>query len=278
MNFTEEYQVRKDRFEDELKKFCDGLSFPEPLRSAVCYSLLGDGKRLRPILFGETVRMFGGDMDSPSMNFALAIECIHTYSLIHDDLPCMDNDDFRRGRPTCHKKFGEANAVLAGDALLNLSYELILKAIAESGGDEAYRKAGEVIAAAAGGNGLVGGQVKDLSGEVSAQTIDYIYDNKTGALIKAALVAGAYIGNATQYEIEAIAEYGRLFGYGFQLRDDLLDMEEEKEKNTFAGFYGREKTEKVLREKSEEAILILGKLKNSEFLSALTTNFIIRTK
>ena len=179
MNFTEEYRKRKAEADGYIRSFADSLvTFPETLQNAVAYGLTSGGKRLRPILLLEAVRLFGGAVDVSAVNFALAAECIHTYSLLHDDLPCMDNDDFRRGQPTCHKKFGEANAVLAGDALLNLAYELIFGAIRLGENEERYIKAGNALAVAAGGTGLVGGQVCDLSPDTDANGINYIYEKQ----------------------------------------------------------------------------------------------------
>ncbi len=277
MNFTEEYSKRLNEFEGYLRQFASELvTYPEMLYNAVSYGLLSGGKRLRPLLLLEAVRMFGGVVDASAVNFALAIECIHTYSLIHDDLPCMDNDDFRRGQPTCHKKFGEATAVLAGDALLNLAYELIFSAIALRDRQENYVRAGIAIAAAAGGNGMVGGQACELAAE-NEQSIDYIYSHKTGALIRAALKAGALIANTSLENAEKIGKFGELFGYCFQLRDDLLDKGGEDEgKITYLQAHGEEGTAAALKSKTVEALEILATVENAEFLTELTANFMER--
>ncbi len=278
MNFTEEYKKRKEKFENCLKKFSNELeTLPSELSQAVAYSLFCGGKRLRPVLLLEAAQMFGGKNNVAATNFAIAIECVHTYSLVHDDLPCMDNDDFRRGKPTCHKKFGEALAVLTGDALLNLSHELILNSIASAKERDALIKAGVVIARAAGGCGMVGGQSRDILPSVAAENIDYVYEKKTAALISAALEAGALIGGASQDESANIGEFGKFFGFGFQLKDDLLDGENDSP-NTYLNIFGRAKTEQALKECTAKAIGILQGIKNSEFLAELTTHFMERTE
>ncbi len=279
MSFTEEYKKRKEEFEEYLRQLTyEFQTLPSELSQAVTYSLLCGGKRLRPVLLLEAVRMFGGDPNGAAVNFALAIECIHTYSLVHDDLPCMDNDDFRRGQLTCHKKFGEALAVLAGDALLNLSHELILGAIdLEDNNRDALIKAGAVIAKAAGGSGMVGGQSRDILTSATEQTIDYVYEKKTAALISAALEAGALIGGATAKEAAQLGEFGKIFGFGFQLKDDLLDGENDSQ-NTYLKLFGKEQTKNALKEHTVAATNILHGVKNSEFLTELTIHFMERTE
>jgi len=278
LNFTDEYAARKEQFEGYLRSFTSELlTYPAELCDAVTYALTSGGKRLRPVLLLEAVRMFGGKIDSAAVNFALAVECIHTYSLIHDDLPCMDNDDMRRGQPTCHKKFGEANAVLAGDALLNLAYELMLGSAALADNSERYVKAACAVAHAAGGNGMVGGQICDMTNAVSDSVINYIYENKTAALIKAALRAGAIIGNAKEDDLKKICEFGDLFGYCFQLCDDLLDKDTESaDKQTYLSLHGEEDTKRLLKEKTVAALSILQNMENSEFLLELTKSFMER--
>ncbi|MDE6398640.1 MAG: polyprenyl synthetase family protein [Clostridiales bacterium] len=278
MSYIEDYAVRKEECESYIRQFAAELiTYPETLYNAVSYSLLSGGKRLRPMLLLEAVRMFGGKVDACAVNFALAVECIHTYSLIHDDLPCMDNDDYRRGKLTCHKKFGEANAVLAGDALLNLAYELIFGAIRLGNNNERYIRAGSIIASAAGGNGLVGGQTCDLMPNAGADGIDAIYEKKTADLICAALKAGALIGGASEEALQKTEAFGKLFGYCVQLRDDLLDKDtEEEDKNTYLRIHGVQQTEIALKEKTVQALRVLGTLENATFLTELTTDFMER--
>lgn len=278
MNFTVEYKNRKDEFETYLSEFTNSLNeFPDELREAAWYSLLNGGKRLRPVLFLETVRIFNGQINEATIKIAIALECIHTYSLIHDDLPCMDDDDLRRGQPTCHKKFGEAIAVLTGDALLNSAYELLFQAVNSADNAYNYLNAALVIALNAGGNGMIGGQVCDMRKNVSAELIDYIYVRKTANLIQAAITAGALVSNANKAAIEKMSDFGKLFGYCFQLCDDLLDKNiEETGKNTYLNLFGEEQTVKTLAKKTDEAVAILKKIENTEFLIALTINFMKR--
>lgn len=201
------------------------------LFEAMRYSLMAGGKRLRPILAlaaFDAVNHQGLPLDVV-IPFACALECIHTYSLIHDDLPAMDNDDFRRGVPTCHKKFGEAIAILAGDALLTLAFEIC------SNPQSGYQipattrlKALNLMAQAAGMNGMVGGQTADMELEgkdISAQELDYIHSKKTGALLKASVVIGGILAETDDNNLKALADYGAHIGLAFQIRDDILDIE-----------------------------------------------------
>lgn len=277
MNFDDEYKKRKEEFELYLNDFISCLkNFPPMLAEAMSYCLLSGGKRLRPILLLEAVRVFGGTVDKSAVDFALAIECIHTYSLIHDDLPCMDNDDYRRGKLTCHKKFGETLAVLCGDALLNSAYELILNG-ANRKDSARYLNAGAEIATASGAGGMVGGQVYDVADSNDSSVIDIIYKKKTAALIRAALTAGAYIGGAQKTDIQNISEFGELFGFCFQLKDDLLD-ENTEDKNTYLKLYGKQDTEKALNDNTAKAVEILKSIKNSEFLKQLSLHFTKRAE
>lgn len=192
---------------------------------AMVYSLFIGGKRIRPALLLEFCRICGGDVDS-ALNFACAVEMIHTYSLIHDDLPCMDNSDFRRGRPSCHKKFGEDIALLAGDGLLTLAFETALKT--QNIPTERVIKAAVILAKAAGVDGMIGGQVIDLESEGSAiplETLLKMYSLKTGALIKASAVIGCVLAGADETFINAAQVYAENIGLCFQIVDDILDLE-----------------------------------------------------
>lgn len=199
---------------------------PQKLHEAMRYSLLAGGKRLRPILLlaaGEALNAPTDDL----MPAACAIEMIHTYSLIHDDLPAMDNDDLRRGRPTCHKAFGEAMAILAGDALLTLAFEILASNVPAGDFERQIRVLREVAAAAGTVNGLIGGQVADLENEgkdVSPETLEYIHRSKTGALIRVSVVAGGLIAGASESELDLLSGYGERIGLAFQVADDVLDI------------------------------------------------------
>jgi geranylgeranyl diphosphate synthase type II len=191
------------------------------------YSVFAGGKRLRPILMLAACDFVGG-YEKDVLPFCCAIEMIHTYSLIHDDLPAMDDDDFRRGKPTNHKVYGEGIAVLAGDGLLNYAYEIMLQSILQDSSDPKRKitAMGE-IARAAGIYGMIGGQVVDLASEnksIDGDTLDYIHNHKTAALIVAAIRAGAIIGGADDHTLHCLTEYGKCIGLGFQITDDLLDI------------------------------------------------------
>lgn len=202
---------------------------PHSLHKAMRYSIFAGGKRVRPILMLAACQAVGGDTER-AIPAACAMEMIHTYSLIHDDLPAMDDDDFRRGNPTNHKVFGEAIAILAGDALLTEAFKLISDPRFAGGCDPAVRLAVvQEIASCAGSHGMVGGQVVDMESEGKADidlpTVQYIHTHKTGALIKASVVSGALLGNADQQKLAAITRYGEAAGLAFQIADDILDIE-----------------------------------------------------
>lgn len=190
---------------------------------AMNYSLLSGGKRLRPVLLLAAYEIFRNDLEE-ALPYAAAMEMIHTYSLIHDDLPAMDNDDYRRGRFSNHKKFGQANAILAGDALLNKAFEIGLEA-AKRGGDNNAVTALQAIAESSGTEGMIGGQVTDMEGKIKTlDELKYMYSLKTGALIKSSLKAGALLGRADEEEIRALAAYAEKIGLAFQIEDDILDV------------------------------------------------------
>lgn len=252
------------------------------------YSLLAGGKRLRAALAFEFCRVCGGDWKCAAP-FAAALEMIHAYSLIHDDLPCMDNDDFRRGLPTNHKVFGETMAVLAGDALLtdaftvastaNLSARQVLEAI-------------QVLAGCAGSLGMVGGQALDVQSEnreLSEQEVLDIQSRKTGALIRAACAMGAIAGGATEEQFDAACEFAACFGLAFQIRDDMLDVigsssvlgksvGTDVSKNTFVKLYGVEKCDELVRLYTDRSISALEKFEDSSFLRLLAQEMTTRMK
>ena len=250
------------------------------LFEAMEYSLLAGGKRLRPIFAFEFCRMCGGDWKQAAP-FAAAIEMIHTYSLIHDDLPCMDNDDYRRGRLTNHKVYGEAMAVLAGDALLTDAFSIAATAQLPRPQDMAF--AISVLSECAGSLGMVGGQVLDILSEereCSEEDVLAIQNRKTGALINAACVLGAIAGDASEKQLDAAATFAGALGLAFQIRDDMLDIIGTQEemgkgvgtdatKNTFVRIYGLEKCEELVRHYTTVAVDALGAFKDSAYLTAL---------
>lgn len=248
---------------------------------AARYSLLAGGKRIRPLLLLEFAQLFGADRELAT-NFACALECIHTYSLIHDDMPCMDNDDMRRNRPTNHKVYGEAIALLAGDALLNRAYEILLQAIC----DKKSAKAAAYIANCAGVNGMVGGQCIDLTHEgkpITCQVLHQMHSKKTGALLKAACVGGAMLGTVDENILSVVNEYAQELGIAFQIVDDILDvvgdsdklgkqtgMDKEQGKNTFVSIYGLDHAKELAAQHTENALHLLKCLPESEFLTYCT--------
>ena len=227
MNFQIKYDEYLGFFEEALKKFCAEMSYTPPvLAESMRYSLLSGGKRVRPVLFFSTLDILGLDYRKEA-EFAIAIECIHTYSLIHDDLPAMDDDDYRRGNPSNHKVFGEANAILAGDALLSTACSKLLK---EAGKDERHLRAARLLMDAAGASGMIAGQSADLfytGKEGDEDALRFIYEHKTGKLITAPVVMAAILAGEGEAELE---RYGDMLGLLFQLTDDLLDEKGESAK------------------------------------------------
>ena len=257
------------------------------LYDAISYSLLAGGKRLRPILAFEFCRLCGREWQAAAP-FAAAIEMIHTYSLIHDDLPCMDNDDFRRGRPTNHKVYGEAMAVLSGDALLTDAFCAAAMAKLPNPADMAT--AIGVLSECAGSHGMVGGQVLDIMSEerlLSEQEVLDIQSRKTGALIRAACALGAIAGGATQAQYDAACQFAAALGLAFQIRDDMLDVIGSQEemgkgvgtdanKNTFVRLYGLEKCEELVQTYTDYALQALNVFEDTKFITELARSLTTR--
>ncbi len=217
-------RASRERIETALEASL-GPEEPETLREAMRYSLLAGGKRLRPILCLAACELAGGAAEV-ALPTAVALEMVHTMSLIHDDLPAMDNDDLRRGRPTSHKMFGEAMAILAGDALLTRAFEMVARRSPDVSPERLLAVVGE-LSLASGAPGLVGGQVVDLESEgkdVDLTTLEYIHLHKTGALLRACVVCGALVGGASTELLEALRVYARGIGLAFQIIDDILDV------------------------------------------------------
>ncbi|MEW6536043.1 MAG: polyprenyl synthetase family protein [Candidatus Auribacterota bacterium] len=256
-------------------------AYPSRIHEAMHYSLFAGGKRLRPVLCLASFELFDS-MTAKVLPVACALELIHTYSLIHDDLPCMDDDDFRRGMPTCHKKFGEAIAVLAGDALLTEAF-----AMASSIGNTGYSATIiSMLAAASGSTGLIGGQVMDLLSEdkpIDVELLEYIHRHKTGKLISVSVESGAVCASADSTALSALTKYGEALGLAFQISDDILDVIGDAEKlgknvgqdaklnkATYPSLYGLEESKKKLHETVEQALISLqGFDKKSGFLCEL---------
>jgi len=263
------------------------------IQKAMRYSLLAGGKRLRPALLLEFCRISGGDAEA-ALPFACALEMIHTYSLIHDDLPCMDDDDLRRGRPTSHKVFGEGLAVLAGDALLNMACELMLDPEKSRVMPETARVAAFEIARASGIFGMIGGQVIDLGFENASPALSdvtHMDSLKTGALIRAACVAGCILANAPRETLDLAAEYAAALGLAFQIRDDMLDVEgdaqelgkpigsdEDSKKATYMSILGHDECVRSIDRLTKKAKDAVASIDTDGFLTTLADTLANRKK
>jgi len=268
MEFKDVLKEKIDYIETLLNEYMPKEEgYQQTIMQAMNYSLKAGGKRLRPILTLESCKIVGGK-EEDAIPFAIAIEMIHTYSLIHDDLPALDNDDLRRGKPTNHKVFGEAMATLAGDALLNCAFEVMLSSSIDKKDSNKYLKAINEIAKHAGIYGMIGGQVVDVESEnkiIDKDKLDFIHLNKTAAMIVGCMRAGAIIGGASEEELEKITKYGKNIGLSFQIVDDILDItgdeaklgkpigsDIENYKSTYPSLLGLEKSREIARQLIEE--------------------------
>lgn len=291
MNFEIELKEKIDIVNNKLEKYINN-GYPNIIYNSMRYSVFAGGKRLRPVMMLSACELFNYDKEAV-LPFACALEMIHTYSLIHDDLPAMDNDDFRRGKLTSHKKFGEDIAILTGDALLHYAMEIMANECVNNCNIKTV-KAMQAIAYGAGINGMLSGQVVDVISEgkkITASELEFIHKNKTAAMIIAALKSGAILGGADEYKIKEIEEVGEKIGVAFQIQDDVLDVIGEKEilgkpigsdeknqKVTYVTMYGIEESKKFVEKLSNEAVEILeGISEKSEFLIELT-KYLIRRK
>lgn len=289
MDLHEYLRRKKSLVEEHLQKLIDNNQEIPVIYDAMRYSLLAGGKRLRPILVIMACELFGGEADKV-LPVACSIEMIHTYSLIHDDLPAMDNDDYRRGKLTNHKVYGEGFAILAGDALLNKAFEVLHQSLLDNPTPE-FIKAAAYIGRAAGTEGMIGGQCIDLYFEnkmVNIDTLNKMHEKKTGAMIKAPLVAGALIAGAKEEDIQKIERYGQLIGLAFQISDDILDVEGSTEKlgkqvgsdvsnnkSTYVSFYGLERSKELAKQIIKEAKEIAASYGNKGLLLEELANYII---
>jgi geranylgeranyl diphosphate synthase, type II len=222
----------KQLVDKQLPLYVKHLNAPEIIKQAMMYSLEAGGKRIRPLLLLATLKAFGKEVEL-GLPVACAIEMIHTYSLIHDDLPSMDNDDLRRGKPTNHKVFGEAMAILAGDGLLTYSFQVIAEMNHQDVTAEMKIKLISELAKAAGPEGMVAGQVADMQGEgkqLSLDELEYIHQNKTGRMLQYSIIAGAILAGASEQQIRQLSQFAYHLGLAFQIRDDILDIEGSEEK------------------------------------------------
>lgn len=282
----------KEKLETELRHQIEKLQAPAVIKESMLYSLEAGGKRIRPLLLFATLDAFGKD-PLHGLSAATAIEMIHTYSLIHDDLPSMDNDDLRRGKPTNHKVFGDALAILAGDALLTYSFQIIADTNEEILNAATKIKLISELAKAAGAEGMVGGQVLDIEGEkksLSIEQLEEIHRHKTGKLLAYSTVAGAIIAGANEAEIAKMNQFANHIGLAFQIRDDILDLEGDEDtigkkvgsdtvnqKSTYPSLLTMEGAKKALEKEYEDALAILRDLNiKSDHLQALTKLVVTR--
>lgn len=289
MKLKEYFSFNKNKIETTLESLLGSQAEIPIIYEAMKYSLLAGGKRLRPIMTIMACELFDGDINEV-ITFACSIEMIHTYSLIHDDLPAMDNDDYRRGKLTNHKVFGEGFAVLAGDALLNKAFEIIHQALIKNPKLENI-KAAAYISKASGAQGMIGGQCIDLyyeNKDISLDILNAMHDKKTGAMIRASLVAGALVAGAKEEDVQRIERFGQLIGLAFQISDDILDVEGSTEilgkktgsdvinnKSTFVSYYGIEKSKEMAKALIKEAQNIIDVYGNKGLLLKELSNYII---
>ena len=295
MNFLEELANRTQWTEGVVKSFLpEETGNQKDIMEAMNYSVTAGGKRLRPLLMHETYRMFGGTgrVIQPLM---AAIEMVHTYSLVHDDLPAMDNDQYRRGKLTTHAKYGHAMGVLAGDGLLNYAFETAMAAFDCGEDAERVAKALKILGRKAGIYGMIGGQVVDVQSTgkaVDQETLDFIYELKTGALLEASMMVGAVLAGATEEEVAVIEQIASDVGLAFQIRDDILDetstletlgkpihSDERNEKTTYVTLKGLEQATKDVEEISARGLKRLAELPyENEFLTELIKALVYREK
>ena len=295
MDINKEIAEHTTQVEAIITKYLPKESgYQKTVMEAMNYSFLAGGKRLRPMLMQETYRLFGGNSDIIEP-FMAAIEMIHTYSLIHDDLPAMDNDDYRRGRKTTHVVYGEAMGILAGDALLNFAFETACKGLMQDVGNPAVARAVQILAQKAGIYGMLGGQVVDVESEgqpLEREKLDFIYDLKTGALIEASMLIGAVLAGASEKEQQVILQVAKDVGLAFQIQDDILDVtsdmetlgkpigsDEKNHKTTYVTICGLAQAQKDVEKISERALEGVASLSEENvFLNELIRYLIHRKK
>lgn len=293
MEFKTVLKERAIYIEELLNKYMPKEEgYQKTIMESMNYSLRAGGKRLRPILTLEACKIVGGN-EEDAIAFAVAIEMIHTYSLIHDDLPALDNDDLRRGRKTNHIVYGEDMAILAGDALLNYAFEVMLSSSLGKKNPGKYLRAINEIAKSSGIYGMIGGQVVDVQSEneqIPKEKLDYIHNNKTAAIIIGCMRAGAIIGDANEEQIDEITKYAKNIGLSFQIVDDILDIvgdeaklgkkvgsDIDNNKSTYPSLLGLEKSKEIANELISEAKKSIEKLsENVEFLNGLADYIIAR--
>ena len=295
MNFQDELAKRTEETEKVIRSFLPAeAGFAGTMAQAMNYSMLAGGKRLRPMLIRETYRLFDGK-EEVVKPFMAGMEMIHTHSLIHDDLPALDDDDYRRGRLTTHKVYGEAMGVLSGVALLNYAYETMFQAFALTKEQDRVIHALRVVSQKTGIHGMLGGQSVDVENDgkpLEKEMLDYIYRNKTSALIEASMMTGAILAGANEQEVSAVEKAAGNIGLAFQIQDDILDVtstsqelgkpvhsDEKNNKVTYVTLFGIEEASAQVKKLSEKEVEILDRLNNkNEFLEALVREMAERRK
>ena len=298
MNWEIKLKERVAEVEAVIQKYLpEETGYQKTVLEAMNYSVLAGGKRLRPMLMEEIYRLFGGKSKIVEP-FMAAIEMIHTYSLVHDDLPSMDNDEYRRGRKTTHVVYGEGMAILAGDGLLNYAFETALKAFDMEPANPAIGKAMQVLAKKAGVYGMIGGQTADIQAEdmdqsqVTIELLLFIHENKTAALIQSSMMIGAILAGASEADVAAVEKIAYNVGIAFQIQDDILDItsslevlgkmtgsDEKNNKVTYVTLNGMDKAKEDVEKISKEAIGLLDSFENkNEFLNQLIEELITREK
>ena len=300
MNFDMERKEKAEKIEAVIGTYLPKEEgYQKKVEEAMNYSVLAGGKRLRPMLLEETYKMFGGEgrVVEP---FMASIEMVHTYSLVHDDLPCMDNDEYRRGRKTTHVVYGEGMAVLAGDGLLNFAFETAIQAFRLARDEEEMKKIARalgIFAAKAGIYGMIGGQTADIEAEneeseATEEQLLFIHEHKTAALIQSAMMVGAVLAEASEEEVERIEKCAYNIGLAFQIQDDILDVtgsletlgketgsDAKNKKMTYVTLWGMEEAKKEVERLSEEALAILSSFgRENAFLEELIRRLITREK
>ncbi len=293
MQIKEYIHTRAEVIAERLAAYVDQTDIPETLREAMAYSLLAGGKRLRPVFVLATLEAMGKPIES-GISVGCAVEMIHTYSLIHDDLPAMDNDDFRRGKPTNHKVYGEAIAILAGDALLTYAFEIVCEAEAADIPASRVVQVVRELASYAGARGMVGGQCADMEGEnvqLTLEQLQYIHQHKTADLLIFCVRAGAILAGATEQQLNLLTRYATNIGLAFQIQDDILDVigdqdkigkpvgsDEKSHKSTYPVLIGMEASRQMLTRLVDEAnqALLEARLADDRILRALASFVIER--
>ena len=287
MNFKDSLELKVAGIENVLDKYLPKREgYQQLIMEAMEYSVKAGGKRIRPLFIKETFSIFGGCNNELVEPFMAAMEMLHTYSLVHDDLPAMDNDEYRRGRKTTHVVYGEAMGILAGDALLNYAYETAAKAFDVADSLDEYKntaKALGIFMKKAGIYGMIGGQVVDVMNEgkaITADELDFIFRLKTGALLEASMMIGAILAGGTDEDISVMEQIGNRIGLAFQIQDDVLDVigneevlgkpvlsDEKNNKTTYVTLFGIEKAKEDVKKYTDEAVFMLNSLKEKNVVS-----------